>query len=49
MKKQKRFIRIQRAKSLKDGAILLNLGRGGIINETELAKILDEKRYLLWS
>ena len=28
---------------LKDGAILLNLGRGGIINETELAKILDEK------
>ena len=28
---------------LKDGAILLNLGRGGIINETDLAKILDEK------
>lgn len=28
---------------LKDGAILLNLGRGGIINEPELARILDEK------
>ena len=28
---------------LKDGAILLNLGRGGIINESDLAKILDEK------
>jgi len=30
-------------KLLKDGAILLNLGRGGIINEADLAKILDEK------
>lgn len=28
---------------IKDGAILLNLGRGGIINEADLAKILDEK------
>lgn len=28
---------------LKDGAILLNLGRGGIINEADLARILDEK------
>ena len=28
---------------LKDGAILLNLGRGGIINEPDLARILDEK------
>lgn len=30
-------------KTIKDGAILLNLGRGGIINETDLAKIIDEK------
>lgn len=30
-------------KTMKDGAILLNLGRGGIINEEDLAKILDEK------
>ncbi|RBQ29053.1 D-2-hydroxyacid dehydrogenase [Aliarcobacter vitoriensis] len=30
-------------KNLKDGAILLNLGRGGIINESDLAKIIDEK------
>ncbi len=28
---------------MKDKAILLNLGRGGIINEEDLAKILDEK------
>ncbi|WP_072680480.1 D-2-hydroxyacid dehydrogenase [Arcobacter sp. LA11] len=28
---------------MKDGAILLNLGRGGIINEEDLAKIIDEK------
>ena len=28
---------------LKDKAILLNLGRGGIINEEDLAKIVDEK------
>lgn len=28
---------------LKDGAIVLNLGRGGIINEEAVAKIIDEK------
>jgi glycerate dehydrogenase len=28
---------------IKEGAILLNLGRGGIINEDDLAKIIDEK------
>ena len=28
---------------LKDGAIVLNLGRGGIINEDAIAKIIDEK------
>jgi len=28
---------------LKDKAVLLNLGRGGIINEKDLAKIIDEK------
>ncbi|MCK9336213.1 MAG: D-2-hydroxyacid dehydrogenase [Arcobacteraceae bacterium] len=27
----------------KDGAIILNLGRGGIVNEDDIAKILDEK------
>ena len=30
-------------KSIKKGAILLNLGRGGIINEKDLAKIIDEQ------
>ncbi len=29
-------------KHIKAGAILLNLGRGGIINEADLAKIIDE-------
>ncbi|HIC86536.1 MAG TPA: hypothetical protein EYP06_09620, partial [Desulfobacterales bacterium] len=28
---------------LKEKCILLNLGRGGIINEMDLAKIIDEK------
>lgn len=28
---------------LKKNAVLINVGRGGIINETDLAKILDEK------
>jgi glycerate dehydrogenase len=30
---------------LKEGAILLNLGRGGIINEADLAKALDEQKF----
>ena len=30
-------------KTCKDGAIVLNLGRGGIINEEAVAKILDEQ------
>jgi glycerate dehydrogenase len=29
---------------IKDGAILLNLGRGGIINEEDLANIIDHKK-----
>ncbi|WP_419765905.1 MAG: D-2-hydroxyacid dehydrogenase [Arcobacter sp.] len=29
--------------NIKEGAILLNLGRGGIINEDDLAKLIDEK------
>lgn len=28
---------------LKPGAVLLNLGRGGIVNEADLARIIDEK------
>ena len=31
---------------LKDGAILINVGRGGIINEEDLAKTLDEEKLL---
>ena len=30
-------------KTMKDGAILLNLGRGGIINEDDLSVLIDEK------
>jgi glycerate dehydrogenase len=28
---------------LKDGAILVNMGRGGIVNENDIAKIIDER------
>ena len=31
----------------KDGAIVLNLGRGGIINEDAMAKIIDEKNIFI--
>ena len=39
----KDLLNYENMKSIKDGAILLNLGRGGIINEADLAKIIDEK------
>jgi len=32
---------------LKEGAILLNLGRGGIIHEEDLAKVMDQKEILV--
>ncbi|KAB7887541.1 D-2-hydroxyacid dehydrogenase [Poseidonibacter ostreae] len=37
------LLNYENMKSMKDGAILLNLGRGGIINEEDLAKLIDEK------
>lgn len=37
------LLNYENMKNIKDGAILLNLGRGGIINEDDLAKIIDEK------
>ena len=37
------LLNFENMKSMKDGAILLNLGRGGIINEADLAKLIDEK------
>ena len=37
------LLNYENMKSIKDGAILLNLGRGGIINEADLAKLIDEK------
>jgi lactate dehydrogenase-like 2-hydroxyacid dehydrogenase len=39
----KDLLNYENMKTIKDGAILLNLGRGGIINEANLAKIIDEK------
>uniref|UniRef100_UPI0040483186 D-2-hydroxyacid dehydrogenase n=1 Tax=Aliarcobacter sp. TaxID=2321116 RepID=UPI0040483186 len=39
----KNLLNYENMKNIKDGAILLNLGRGGIINEDDLAKIIDEK------
>ena len=39
----KNLLNYQNMKDIKNGAILLNLGRGGIINEEDLAKIIDEK------
>ncbi|PHR70621.1 MAG: hydroxyacid dehydrogenase [Arcobacter sp.] len=37
------LLNYENMKSIKKGAILLNLGRGGIINEKDLAKIIDEQ------
>jgi lactate dehydrogenase-like 2-hydroxyacid dehydrogenase len=39
----KDLLNYENMKKIKDGAILLNLGRGGIINEGDLSKIIDEK------
>ncbi len=39
----KDLLNYEKMKNIKAGAILLNLGRGGIINEENLAKIIDEK------
>uniref|UniRef100_UPI0040475541 D-2-hydroxyacid dehydrogenase n=1 Tax=Aliarcobacter sp. TaxID=2321116 RepID=UPI0040475541 len=39
----KNLLNYENMKNIKDSAILLNLGRGGIINEDDLAKIIDEK------
>lgn len=39
----KNLLTHENMKNMKDGAILLNLGRGGIINENDLAKLIDEK------
>ncbi|MDY0051705.1 MAG: NAD(P)-dependent oxidoreductase, partial [Aliarcobacter sp.] len=39
----KDLLNYENMKTIKAGAILLNLGRGGIINEADLAKIIDEK------
>ena len=41
--KTKNLLNASNLSLLKEKAILLNLGRGGIINETDLAKIIDEK------
>ncbi len=45
--KTKNLLNKTNLSKLKDNAVLLNLGRGGIINEDDLAKIIDEKNILL--
>lgn len=41
--KTKNLLPYDKLKLLKTGAILINVGRGGIVNETDLARILDER------
>ena len=38
------LLNYENMQSIKQGAILLNLGRGGVINEYDLSKIIDEKK-----
>jgi len=42
--KTKDLIRFQQLSMMKPTAIILNLGRGGIINEADLVRALDEKK-----
>ncbi|MCQ2984673.1 hydroxyacid dehydrogenase, partial [Helicobacter pylori] len=37
------LIALKKLQSLKDGAVLINVGRGGIVNEKDLAGILETK------
>lgn len=37
------LLNFENMNKMKDGSILLNLGRGGIINEEDLAKVIDSK------
>ncbi len=39
----KNLLNYEKLSLIKDGAVLINVGRGGIINEKDLAKILEEK------
>jgi len=41
--KTKNLLDYNKLQHLKEGAIVLNLGRGGIINENSVAKIVDER------
>jgi len=43
----KNLISTRELSLMRDGAILLNLGRGGIIDENALAKAIDEKNLLV--
>lgn len=44
--KTKNLLAFEELKLLKDNAILINVGRGGIVNENDLAKIIDEKIFV---
>ena len=45
--KTKNLLNKTNLSKLKNNAVLLNLGRGGIVNEEDLAKIIDEKNILV--
>ena len=42
-KQTKNLLDYEELQTIKDGSIILNLGRGGIINEEAVAKIIDER------
>jgi glycerate dehydrogenase len=44
--KTQNLLNYENLQSVKDGAVVLNLGRGGIIDEEAVAKIIDERNIL---
>jgi len=45
--KTKDLIKEKELLMMKEGAVIVNLGRGGIINEKDLAKVLESKNILV--
>jgi len=45
-KKTKNLLNYSLMKKIKDNSILINISRGGIINEKDLVKLLNENKFL---